>query len=475
MRESESNNLCKIVSSMSFEKDENQIYTETISIDFSEHCTKNESERVEQKATPLKHFFIIGIFSFGFNFLTTAEYVNFREIMRRIFQSETTISLLLSCSLIALCLGVLIGGIISDNLKTKFGGRAPTILLGSIIAALLLVIIPIFTEFLINSNTQFYLVLLVMISLHVSIGIAYAPWLALVPELFTKKQRTTAALVITILSAIGAAIATISFSLLVDNNLHWLVWIITGVLIGISGVLTAIFIPKSMVAKKEKISLLKLLTLSREVLQSDKRKWILLLFVSSLWAFGTHIVETGMIDSLTERFNVSETKASFASNILMGVYIAIMILPLLWLGKKMGKVKSSILASLFYGTFCLLLALMKNFSSIYCIVIVGGIGNILISTYQIALPADVVPKGFEARFLGLFFVFGTATKPLATFVHGLIIEGNVTKITLNPFGGYPWLFLIAAIVILCSTILLLFLKKKKEELIDDKKSFAINI
>ncbi|MHA1123793.1 MAG: hypothetical protein ACTSPC_13435, partial [Candidatus Heimdallarchaeota archaeon] len=44
----------------------------------------------------LKLYLMTGIFSFGYNFVTTAEYVNFRQIMRSIgFTSSTEISIIL--------------------------------------------------------------------------------------------------------------------------------------------------------------------------------------------------------------------------------------------------------------------------------------------------------------------------------------------------------------------------------------------
>ena len=94
----------------------------------------------------------------------------------------------------------------------------------------------------------------------------------------------------------------------------------------------------------------------------------------------------------------------------------------------------------------------------------------MLSTLQIALPADIVPKGREASFMGIFFVFGSITKPFATLIQGIILEGNEKNVSLSYFGGYPWVFLIAGICCFCSIILLLFvLKIKKPELTDKDK------
>ncbi|MBN1330660.1 MAG: MFS transporter [Candidatus Heimdallarchaeota archaeon] len=423
-------------------------------------------ERIVLSFSLVKRYFSISLFAFGFNFLTTLEYVHFRPIIREIgIILEFKISILLSSALIALCFGALIGGVINDSIRTKFGQRMPSILIGTIITSSLLLIIPLFTELLNNTTLIFILLLIILIISHISLGFAYSPWLALLPDLFSKKERISAAIVITIISAAGAAIGNIVFSVLVDNNLSWVIWIITGSILAITGIITVLLIPKEnpdvcMETKKRDI-----LRIPHLILNHGGRNWLLLLTVSCFWAFGTHLIETSIVDSLTMRFtDYNETTASFASNILMGVYVAILILPLLWLGNKINKRNSSILASVFYSIFCVLLAIMKGFNWIYFIVIIGGIGNILISTLQIALPAEMVPKGREASFLGAFFVFGTIVKPLATLIQGLMLDVNIKNSSVSIIGGYPWVFILAAIIVISSIIFLLLIKEKRSEI-----------
>ena len=228
----------------------------------------------------------------------------------------------------------------------------------------------------------------------------------------------------------------------------------------VAGITTALTIPRTNPSTITKFKLNEIWKMPKTIWKIGGMSWILLLIASSFWAFGTHLVETGVVDSLIERFGVSDTKASFASNILMGIYVALLIVPLLIIGNKLGKIRSSVIACVTYGVFCLLLAIMKNFNLIYFIVIIGGIGNIFISTFQIALPADIVPKERAASFLGMFFVFGSAVKPIAYIIQGFILEDQVKNTTLAIFGGYPWVFLIAAIIMLSSTFFFVFMRKK---------------
>lgn len=424
----------------------------------------------------LRLYLTTSIFSFGYNFVTTAEYVNFRQIMQQAeITSSTKISILLMSSLLALCLGTIIGGTISDSLRTKIGHRAPLILLGGLVGSLFFLLIPLVTQLGNNWNMKYSFLLLIFIFAHIFIGIAFAPWLALVSDLFRKEERIGAGISINIFSAVGAAIAAIIFSKLIESDFSWIIWIIIGLIFGSSVIITILLMPKNNPDFKPIGQAKDVLKIPAVIWKYGGKPWILLLLASTFWAFSSHLVETGIVDSLIERFSISDTKASLASNILMGVYIAVLLVPVILMINRIGKVRASILASIFYGIFCLLLSTMKQFQSIYYIVIIGGLGNIMLSTLQIALPADIAPKGREASFMGVFFVFGSIVKPLATLVQGLVLEGNESNISLSQFGGYPWVFLLASISILCSIFLLIFLLNKRKSNIKDNITVTTNI
>ncbi len=330
-------------------------------------------------------------------------------------------------------------------------------------------------NFFLKPNLIFGFLMLLYVLAHVSIGIAFAPWLALVSDLFKKEERTGAGVTINILSAVGAAIAVIIFSKLIDSELSWIIWIITGLTFGISVSIAVLLMPKRNPDYEPIGQTRDILKIPTIIWKYGGKPWILLLVTSSLWAFSSHLVETGIVDSLIERFSISDTKASLTSNILMGVYIVVLLIPIILMINRIGKVKASILASIFYGIFCIMLSTMGQFKSIYYIVIIGGLGNIMLSTLQIALPADIAPKGREASFMGVFFVFGSITKPFATLIQGIILEGNEKSISLSYFGGYPWVFLIAGICCFSTIILLFFVLKVKKLELKDKDEFTASM
>ncbi len=421
-------------------------------------------ERITVTKKLLKYFFAVGAFSFGYNFVTTAEYVHFKIILKDVgFESSIVISVLFSIALIALCIGAIFGGIINDKIRSKFGQRIPSIFLGSVGAAVLFIIIPLITQIVNNKITIFILLAIIFTIAHLLLGGAYPAWFSLLSDLFKKKERTLASVVITIFSAAGAAIAVIVFSMLVDSGFSWIIWIITGFALAVGGVLTCILIPRENPKEPSDAKLSDVTKIPKLIWKYGGLPWVLLLVVNTFWGFGSHLVETGLVDSLVNRFAAQGTTASLASNILMGGYIAIFLLPVIWFVNRIGKIKASIIASLSYAIFCLLLALMKDFNAIYYIIIIGGVSNILISTLQIALPADIVPKGREASFMGIFFVFSTAIKPIATLVQGILLEGKETVSSLEIFGGYPWSFVFASIAFVIALIILFAIYGMKQK------------
>ncbi len=431
-----------------------------------------QEEKIEKLVVTkklVKFLFAVGVFSFGYNFVTTAEYVHFIEILEDVgFKSSIVISVLFSISLMALCIGAIFGGIISDKIRSKFGQRIPTIFLGSVGAGAFFILIPLITQVVNNLTMIFILLAIIFTIAHLLLGGAYPAWFSLISDLFKKKERTFASVVVIIFSATGAAIAIIIFSMLIDNGFSWIIWIITGLALAIGGILTSILLPRENPKEPSDVKLSDIRRIPKIIWKYGGLPWALLLIVNTFWGFGSHLVETGLVVSLVKRFDVLEITASFASNILMGVFIAVFLIPVIWFVNRIGKTRASIVASLSYGIFCLLLALMKNFSAIYFIVIIGGLSNILISTLQIALPADIVPKGREASFMGIFFVFSTAVKSLATLVQGILLLNKETVKSLTVFGGYPWSFIFASIAFAIALVILfaIYSMKQKEKIMN---------
>ncbi|MBD3191684.1 MAG: MFS transporter [Candidatus Heimdallarchaeota archaeon] len=405
----------------------------------------------------LRALFGVAFFNFGYNFVTTAEYANLKQILGEdgVGLTNNQLGTLLAMMLTAVCLGAIIGGIVSDRQKTKIKGkkRAPIILLGTISSSLIFFLIPLITQGLNEPRTQLIILIITLFLAKFVLGMALAPWLALLSDLFRKKERAWAGLTINALGAGGAAIAMISFGSLIDNKQSWIIWIIIGGALLGSTIIAVLLYPKEQPQESIISKELPQKNLKEKIKEYSKKTGIIILLTNTLWSFSSHLVEIGMIYSLVERFTITNTAATTAY-LLMGVCSIVVAIPVILMINWTGKKRASILASIIYGGFCFGLASLKQFQAVYYIIIVGGIGNMLISTLQLALPADEAPKNNEGTFFALFFIFGTFIKPVASLIEGAIIEGKTTNITFRTFGGYPWVFLIAGIVGIVAAIIL---------------------
>ncbi|NHJ85056.1 MAG: hypothetical protein FK734_06310, partial [Asgard group archaeon] len=83
-----------------------QVTLETNPSNEAKHENKIESKLLSKKV--LFDGFIVAIFSFGFNFITTAEYAFFSPIMNDFgLNDDLKISIILSIALFSLCIGVM--------------------------------------------------------------------------------------------------------------------------------------------------------------------------------------------------------------------------------------------------------------------------------------------------------------------------------------------------------------------------------
>lgn len=414
----------------------------------------------------------VAFFNFGYNFVTTAEYAHLKQILgeEQVGLTSNQLGILLAIMLTAVCLGAITGGIINDRQKIRRGRkkRAPIILLGGICSSAVFSIIPLITQKINALTTKFTVLIIGLFLAKFALGIALAPWLALISDLFKRKERTWAGVAINAMGAGGAAIAMISFGRLMDNNLSWIIWvIISGALLS-STIITVLLYPKDRPPELEINKELPQENLTEKIKEYGKKTGLVILLTNTFWSFSSHLVEIGMVYSLVERFNIANTKATTAY-LFMGVCSIVVAIPVILLINRAGKKRASVLASIAYGGFCIGLATLQHFQTIYYLIIIGGIGNMLISTLQLALPADEAPKNYEASFFALFFTFGTFIKPIASLIEGVMIEGKTSNTTFGLFGGYPWVFLIAGIIGILAAILLIITEWLSNQMWMEKK------
>ncbi|MCK4847447.1 MAG: hypothetical protein KAT16_00315, partial [Candidatus Heimdallarchaeota archaeon] len=92
--------------------------------------------------------------------------------------------------------------------------------------------------------------------------------------------------------------------------------------------------------------------------------------------------------------------------------------------KKFGKVNTALAGSIFYGIYCFIFGYIEvggYFDLLIPIAALGGLGAILIESVRISLPADLVPEGKEAQFMGMNKFASTWTQPVVSMLGAQII------------------------------------------------------
>jgi MFS family permease len=145
-----------------------------------------------------------------------------------------------------------------------------------------------------------------------------------------------------------------------------------------------------------------------------------MLVVQSFWAFSIAGISLYMATYL----RTDAAKAVIGNNegavlIIAGLVAASMAIPAGFLIKKIGKVNTALLGSIIFGIYCFSLVfieLEESFFLIYPVAIIGGLGSIFIESVSLSLPADLVPEGKEAQFMGINKFASTWPQPIVAMI-----------------------------------------------------------
>jgi MFS family permease len=133
-----------------------------------------------------------------------------------------------------------------------------------------------------------------------------------------------------------------------------------------------------------------------------------------------------------------------------------MAIPAGFIIQKAGKVRTALIGSLIFALYCFGLAFSPTFGNYYLILLlsfaaIGGLGSIFIESVRVSLPADLVPEGKEAQFMGINKFASVWTQPVVAILGAQIIvlfaDQNPTSI----------IFILAGIASILATIILFFI------------------
>jgi MFS family permease len=181
-------------------------------------------------------------------------------------------------------------------------------------------------------------------------------------------------------------------------------------------------------------------------------------FVQSFWGFASESVALYLIIHLVSA-GLPEGDAPIAL-LVTGLVSAAMAIPAGLFIQKVGKVKTAIVGSLIYSIFCFLLAGIEigNYYQIFLVIAaIGGFGAVFIEAVRASLPADLVPEGKEAQFMGINKFGSLWTQPFVAILGGFLLTFMIDW----EYSFTAIMFFLAGLASLIATVLLFFISYEK--------------
>ena len=370
-------------------------------------------------------------------------------------QKNTYLGLLTFAGLILAMLVQPIAGAISDRSGFSWGRRRPYILLGSVLAMLLIPGLGFC-----NSYAALFIIYCL---LQVSSNTAQGPYQGFIPDLVPGKRRGVASGVKTLLEVGGGVALLYPIAFFMDRYFTgegspWL-WLSLGALAVIllgTMLATILTVKERPGAGGSKLPLASTLYKSFKIDVKANRDfvWFLVSRLLILMAFTT--LQTFALYFLKDVVGVADPAAATAKFSIVAVACMLAVVyPAGRLSDKIGR-RPIAVGSGFVGALgiALIFLFQDNYTPImFCGGLVGiSFGAFMSSNW--ALATDLVPKGEEARYLGLTNLATAGGSALARLVGPVIDFFNAYSLNL----GYKVMFLVCFICLVVGSLLVLKIK-----------------
>jgi len=347
-------------------------------------------------------------------------------------------------------------GVLSDKVSTKIGRRMPFILVGTAVAAIFTVVLPIAA----NSNN----LLLFMISLGLvllAMSTYRSPAVALMPDVTAKPVRSQGNAVINLMGTLGGTIV-LALKMFIKPGPDWdytTFFITVAALMVISVLILFITVRENKYRKEmedinygdpiieqrsDDITEPKAEKLPKDVMKS----MIFLLGSIFLWVFGYNAVTTAFSQYIVNYFALPE---GLAAGFLMVATISgvVTFIPIAYLTARIGR-KKTILGALTLGMIFFAIAAMITDFSFYTNFLFVGVGIVAGTVTVNTLPMVLeMSKGATiGKFTGYYYTCTMSAQILTPIIIGRLFF----KI------GYQVLFPYAVAFLVLSFIAMLFVK-----------------
>lgn len=362
-------------------------------------------------------------------------------ILRNQFQiSDTAAGVVMSLDNIVALFLLPVFGTLSDKVRTRFGRRMPFVVLGTTIACVMILLVPLAVT---EHSLVLFMVALGLVLLFMS---TYrSPAVALMPDVTPKSLRSKGNAVINLMGAVGGIMTLGVISLLApkgsSSNYFPVFLCVVGIML--AGILAMAFTVKE-TAWADEAQRAEPDTAAEEQPQDEekpakmagdvRRSMVFLLVSIALWFMAYNAITSAWSKYATNRLDMT---TSAAANILLFAQIAAIVsfIPVGAFSFRIGRKKSillgvGILAAVFGSAF-----FYTSFHPLmYVSFSLAGMAWALINVNSLPMVVQMTDSRGNGKYTGYYYTFSMAAQVITPILSGFLLE-HAGYWTLFPYAG----------------------------------------
>ncbi len=400
----------------------------------------------------------------GFAFLSICSFWQMYDnlvplMLTNTFHVDETLSgaIMAADNVLALFLLPLFGGL-SDKCRSKLGRRRPFILVGTLMAVVLMVGLPMINDsyFAAPAPWKLWAFIGLLGLLLISMATYRSPAVALMPDVTPKPLRSKANAIINLMGAIGGVIYLIITSFLYQTkpgesghvSYVPLFLIVAGIMLtALVVVLTCVNEPKLCAEQAEyekahpeqNLAATNESTHTEELPADVKRSLSFLLVSIALWFIGYNAITTWFTTYAQNVWNMSLGSASLCLTVATVGAIASYI-PVGNVASKIGRKKTirfgvCLLASCFFAAFLYTLFSHEFSPLLYVLFVLVGVAWASINVNSLPMVVEMCKGSDVGKFTGLYYTFSMSAQTITPIAAGFLLN-NVSYQALFPYAAF---------------------------------------
>ena len=391
----------------------------------------------------------------GLAFLTISAFWQLYEffvplILKNTFEISDTVSgfIMSADNIIALLLLPLFG-IMSDRTHTRIGRRKPYIITGTILAVIMMMLIPYAVQ---EQRLVFFMVVLGIVL--IVMATYRSPAVALMPDITPKPLRSKGNAVINLMGALGGALILLLIAILAPDTSspetvnYWPLFGVTAAIMIVGMLIVVFFVNERKLSEKmrkdsaamgieddEEPGLNTKKPQEKTKLSSDVRRSMVLILTSiSLWFMGYNAVTTAFSKYSVIHLGMPEEDA--AGILLLAVVVATLsFIPVGIISSRVGRKKSIIFGVVVLTGVFATSALYTAYSPLmYVSFSLAGIAWATINVNSLPMVLEMSKNASVGQYTGYYYTFSMAAQVVTPILSGILLQ-HVGYFTLFPYSA----------------------------------------